>query len=81
VAPTGDHLGYTAAPPRALDALTTAPDLVDRFPGFSPDGTTVLFSRVPTTAQTRSAGIWLADLDGRDLRQLSTDGAYPRWLP
>ena len=81
VAPTGDHLGYTATPPRALDALTAAPDLVDRFPGFSPDGTTVLFSRVPATAQTRSAGIWLADLDGRDLRQLSTDGAYPRWLP
>ncbi len=25
--------------------------------------------------QTRSAGIWLCGLDGRDLRQLSTDGA------
>ncbi len=81
VAPTGDHLGYAATPPQTLAALTSAPELVDRFPGFSPDGTTVLFGRVPTAAQTRSAGIWLADLDGRDLRQLSTDGAYPRWLP
>jgi hypothetical protein len=42
---------------------------------------TLLFTRVQAADQTASAGIWLCDLDGRNLRQLSTDGADPRWLP
>ena len=81
VAPTGDHLGYSAASSQPPEALTSAPELLDRSPGFSPDGMTLLFTRVPVTDQAASAGIWLCALDGRDLRQLSTDGADPRWLP
>ena len=81
VAPIGDHLGYTPEPTRPPDALTSAPDLLDRSPAFSPDGSTLLFSRVQAADPTASAGIWLCDLDGRNLRQLSTDGADPRWLP
>jgi hypothetical protein len=79
--PNGDHVGYTPAPDRPLDGLTSSADLLDRSPGFSPDGTTLLFGRVQASQPTRSAGIWLAGLDGRDLRQLSTDGTAPRWLP
>ena len=80
-APSGDHVGYAAAPGQPLIGLTTSPDRYDRAPGFSPDGTTLLFGRVPAADETRSAGIWLAGLDGRDLRQLSTDGTAARWLP
>ena len=70
-----------AAPDRR-SRLTGTADLADRTPGFSPDGTTLLFARVVAADPTRSAGIWLSDLDGRDLRQLSTDGApTARWLP
>lgn len=81
VGPAGAHVGYTALDSRAPQALTTAPDLTDRSPTFSPDGTTLLFGRVLAADPSRSAGIWLAGLDGRDLRQLATDGAGARWLP
>ena len=77
VAPIGDHLGFTATPPRALDALTSTPELVDRFPGFSPDGTTVLFGRVPTAEQTRSAGY----LAGRSRRARPAPVVDRRRLP
>ncbi len=79
--PNGDHVGYSPGPDRKLDSLTSSGDLLDRAPGFSPDGTTLLFGRVEASDPTRSAGIWLAGLDGRDLRQLSTDGTAARWLP
>jgi hypothetical protein len=81
VAPSGAHVGYAAAPSGPLAALTSVPDLLDRSPGFSPDGTTLLFARVLAADPTRSDGIWLSGLDGRDLRQLTTDGAAARWLP
>jgi hypothetical protein len=81
VTPNGDHVGYTALASRPPEALTSATDLLDRAPGFSPDGTTLVFGRVLAADQTRSAGIWLCGLDGRDLRQLSTDGVAARWLP
>jgi hypothetical protein len=80
-APTGEHIGYTSLASKGPAVLTTATDLFDRSPGFSPDGTTLLFGRVLAADPTRSAGIWLCGLDGRDLRQLSTDGSDPRWLP
>jgi hypothetical protein len=81
VAPNGDHIGYAALAAGPPEALTSAPDLLDRAPGFSPDGTTLVFGRVLAGDRTRSAGIWLCGLDGRDLRQLSTDGGAARWLP
>ncbi len=81
VAPAGQHIGYTALASKGPVALTSATDLFDRAPEFSPDGSTLLFGRVLAADPTRSAGIWLCGLDGRDLRQLSTDGADPRWLP
>jgi Tol biopolymer transport system component len=81
VAPDGTHIGYSALVSKPPESLTGATDLADRSPAFSPDGTTLLFGRVLVVAPDRSAGIWLSGLDGRDLRQLSTDGTDARWLP
>jgi hypothetical protein len=69
--------------PHGQDArpLTTSPGLVDGFPSFAPDGTSILFVRAVAGQTERSAGIWAVAPDGTDLRQLSTDGADPRWLP
>jgi Tol biopolymer transport system component len=60
--------------------LTTAADLDDRWPSFSPDGGSVLFGRVRPTSTT-SAGIWVVDVITGEATSLSSDGAYPRWLP
>jgi hypothetical protein len=75
------HLTYV--PPRAASGqqLTTASDLADARPSFAPDGASILFLRVEALQPATSAGIWVVDPDGRELRQLSTDGADPRWLP
>ena len=61
-------------------ALSTASDLSDREPSFSPAGDLVVFVRIPA-AGGPSAGIWEVRTDGRELRQLSPDGTQPRWLP
>ena len=81
VAPAGAHIGYTSLATRAPEPLTSAADLLDRSPQFSPDGLTLLFGRVLASDPTRSAAVWLAGIDGRDLRQLSIDGTAARWLP
>ncbi|HXG40776.1 MAG TPA: hypothetical protein VNJ28_07515, partial [Candidatus Limnocylindrales bacterium] len=75
------HVRFAATPLASPSRLTSAENLADRAPSFSPDGRTIVFFRVPADAPTRSAGIWLVDPVTRDLRQLTTDGAYPRWLP
>lgn len=75
------RLALAASPGATLAVLTTAPDLVDRSPGFAPDGSTIVFVRVPAAAPEHSSGIWLVGPDGRELRQVSTDGTDPFWLP
>lgn len=53
----------------------------DHWPAFAPSGATLLIGRTPVTGPAISAGIWSLDLDGGTMRQLSTDGAWARWLP
>lgn len=82
--PDGDrthHLAISPARSADLRALTSNPDFVDNWPAFSPDGAELLFVRVRPRVPTRSEGIWGVAPDGQDLRQLTTDGAYPRWIP
>ena len=81
VAPSGAHIGYSSLLSAAPEPLTTDANLLDRTPSFSPDGTTLVFVRVRVADSTRSAGIWLCALTGRDLRQVASDGTDARWLP
>jgi len=62
-------------------SLTFDTDRNDRWPAFSPDGSSILFGRVPIDRTTVSAGIWTLQIRTATLAQLSTDGAEPRWLP
>jgi hypothetical protein len=62
-------------------SLTTAPDLWDRWPAFSPDGRSIIFGRVRPGAGGVSAGIWIVDPVSATATALAVDGAYPRWLP
>jgi hypothetical protein len=75
------HVAYQAGEGASPLMLTTAADLSDRTPVFSPNGQDILFVRVPLGDQGGSAGIWIVGADGRQLRQLTRDGAEPRWLP
>jgi hypothetical protein len=79
--PESLHVAYLANTRAAPSVLTTAADVSDRTPVFSPNGQEILFVRVPAAEQGRSAGIWVVGADGRALRQLTRDGADPRWLP
>jgi hypothetical protein len=62
-------------------ALTDDPARADRWPTFSPDGQVVVFGRVTGADGTTSAGIWTVPRSGGEPVALTTDGAYPRWLP
>ncbi len=75
------HVAYLVSERANPVVLTTASDLSDRTPVFSPNGQDILFVRVPIGEPGGSAGIWVVGTDGRELRQLTRDGAEPRWLP
>jgi Tol biopolymer transport system component len=67
--------------PASVRSLTTGVDIWDRWPTFSPDGKVILFGRVPGSNADVSAGIWTVDVATGAITALTTDGAYPRWLP
>jgi len=48
---------------------------------FSPDGRRIVFDRSPRYQPNDSAGLWLIDIESRDLTRLTIDGSDPRWLP
>lgn len=66
---------------RQPQPLTSSADMWDRWPSFSPDGRAILFGRVLSEDPTASAGIWTVNPAGGAAVALTTDGAYPRWLP
>ncbi len=53
----------------------------DRWPAFSPNGLMLLVGRTPAAQPDSSAGIWLIDVDSGVAQQLTSDGAYARWIP
>ncbi len=52
----------------------------DRWPGYSPDGATLVVGRTLAAQPTSSDGIWLLDGLTGLARQLTRDGAYARWI-
>ena len=75
------HLAYASRPTTAMVQITGDPNFDESSPSFSPDGSMIVFGRVEPHEKTRSAGIWVIGTDGKNLAELSTDGAYPRWIP
>lgn len=53
----------------------------DRWPSFSPDGRGFLIGRTVVGRPGDSAGIWSVNVAIGTVEQLTTDGAYARWLP
>jgi TolB protein len=49
-------------------------------PVWSPDGTAVLVART-NAANGQAAGIWRANADGTDVRQIVPIGDHPIWVP
>ncbi len=63
-------------------AVTDAqPETEDRWPGFAPDGGSLLFGRVSATGRSIADGIWTVRLADRVAMRLAPDGTFPAWLP
>ncbi len=75
------QLAFAGGPNHEPVTIAEDSSYAARSPVFAPDGSAILFVRVPAAQQGRSAGIWVVEPDGSGLRQLALDGAYPRWLP
>ena len=76
------HLNYVAAAGGRSSRCSPAdPIWSEASPSFSPDGSAIVFSRVGAHNPSVSGGIWIVKPDGSGLTNLSTDGAFPRWLP
>ena len=54
---------------------------LDHGPSFSPDGSALLVWRILTVQPATSDGIWLLDVASGPPRQLTSDGAFGRWIP
>jgi TolB protein len=62
--------------------LTSRPNTVDLYPSVSPDGTRIVFSS--QIADGIDGKIWIMDIDGGNLRQLTSTAALnniPSWCP
>ncbi len=75
------HVAYVPQAGASPMPLTTDATFIETSPSFSPDGSMLVFGRVGSQSPGVSAGIWTVKLDGTDLTNLATDGAFPRWLP
>ncbi|MCI0581819.1 MAG: hypothetical protein L0227_02820, partial [Chloroflexi bacterium] len=74
-------IGLLASGALTLTRFEPAVGFDDRWPAFSPDGGTLLIGRTFVDRPDEADGIWALDLATGTARQLSTDGAYARWLP
>ncbi len=75
------HIAFSAIAGGSATFVVDDPAYSEASPSFSPDGSTLVFGRIGSQSPGVSAGIWIVKTDGTGLTSLSTDGAYPRWLP
>jgi len=75
------HVAFSAIAGGSATFVVDDPAYNESSPSFSPDGSTLVFGRIGSQSPGVSAGIWIVKSDGTGLTSLSTDGAYPRWLP
>ncbi len=75
------HIAFADAPDGVATMLTNDPTWNEASPSFAPDGSMVVFGRFGSINNNISGGIWIVKPDGTGLVNLSTDGAFPRWLP
>jgi len=59
--------------------LTSDPKFEETFPQWSPDGTTIAFTRQPAGAPNAKS-LWLMDADGANPRQILEGNNLTRWL-
>lgn len=74
-------IGVLPAASTTMDRLASASGLDDRWPAFSPGGGELLVGRTFVSRPVDGDGIWVVETATGAARQLTTDGAYPRWLP
>lgn len=74
-------IGILAPGAAGIRLLPPSAGYDDRWPAFSPDGGTVLIGRTFVSRVDDADGIWSVDLATGNVRQLTTDGVYARWLP
>lgn len=66
--------------------LTSTPDLSEREPAYSPDGTRIAYTRGYPSGDDRPSEIWTMGADGSDPARLlppfaGLDDAWPNWSP
>jgi hypothetical protein len=93
IAPTGMAVATLRAPGAAHASLLVLPadgpprplpgteGLDERWPDFSPDAASIVVGRASSDDPTLGGGIWLIDPSTGGAVQLSTDGAYARFIP
>ena len=80
-APDGSAFIMVVAPGGSVRTLPATIGGFDGWPAYAPDGGSILVSRSVASQPDRSTGIWILSTSSGDPRQLTTDGAFARWIP
>ena len=74
------HLVIDPAKGESPRPLTDDAAYSESSPSPSPNGSAVVFSRVGARSPEVTFGIWIVNVDGTGLTNLSLDGTSPRWI-
>jgi Tol biopolymer transport system component len=74
------HLVIDSAKGGSPRSVTDDAAYSESSPSPSPNGSAVVFSRVGAGSPDVTFGIWVVNVDGTGLTNLSLDGYSPRWI-